>query len=281
MCHCCFCFSWLKKEHFYIKMSIWCFLCTTRIMANIICHHQVFTCFYNPPMRVSESTPGSKRFWQLADMTIDILEDWTDSETSFWCINDLLILLHCIITHLVLHPSHILSLRIPSLPPWPPSPHAPPQLSNYGEDGAMRCNYSNWLWLLHLHDKHTAVLGTNGLLSAPCTTTLVWSSQDPAPVGLRGWLWGEIDGDKGALALDSQEFFCCSKTLDTPDPMKVYISWKYFCPNSSQTRALFTFEFVQKKKTTETFHLFLCWCKNEHFWLLLFLIIGDSWEFIS
>lgn len=142
---------------------------------------------------------------------------------------------------------HFESLH-PLSPSVPPSPHAPPQLSNCGEDGAMRCNYSNWLWLLHLHDKHTAVLGTNGLLSAPCTTTLVWSSQDPAPVGLRGWLWGEIDGDKGALALDSQEFFCCSKILDTPDPMKVYNFWKYFCPNSSQTRALFTFEFVQKNQ---------------------------------
>lgn len=133
-------------------------------------------------------------------------------------------------------------------PSEPPSSHAPPQLSNCGEDGAMRCNYYNWLWLLHLHDKYTAVLGTNGLLSAPYTTTLVWSSQDPAPVGLRGWLWGEIDGDKGALALDTQEIFCCSETLDTPGPMKVNISWKYFCPYSSQTRPLFTFEFLPKKK---------------------------------
>lgn len=95
----------------------------------------------------------------------------------------------------------------PTPPSLPPSlslyfSHAPPRLSSHGEDRAMRCNYSNWLWLLHLHDKCAAVLGTNGLLSAPFTTALVWSGRDRAPVGWRGVLWGAVEGDKGVLALD-------------------------------------------------------------------------------
>lgn len=43
------------------------------------------------------------------------------------------------------HHSHISVLHIPSFPPSPPPSHAPPQLSSRAEDGAMRCNYSNWL----------------------------------------------------------------------------------------------------------------------------------------
>lgn len=70
--------------------------------------------------------------------------------------------------------------------------HAPPQLSSRGEDRAMRCNYSNWLWLLHLHDKYTTVLGTNGLLSAPCTTTLV--SLGPCSCGFEE---GTVRSDEG------------------------------------------------------------------------------------
>lgn len=71
----------------------------------------------------------------------------------------------------------------PSLPPTPLS-HAPPQLSSRGEDGAMRCNYSNWLWLLHLHDKCGGGPGNQ----RPAFCTLHHCSGQPRTVLL--WVWG-------------------------------------------------------------------------------------------
>lgn len=75
----------------------------------------------------------------------------------------------------------------------------PSLLDSLSEDKAMRCNYFNWLWLLHLHDKCMHILGNSGLLL-----------RQKRPLGQRGTLgfgalrsWGGRWGDIAGLSMKS------------------------------------------------------------------------------